>query len=146
LQVADTAPGTTVPVKIVRDGKKESLNLTVRELPGADQIAKNDSSSSDNSDSLNGVTVGDIDNSARGQLNLPQNIKGAVITDVDQSSAAYEAGLRPGDVIVEINRKSVTDADDAVKLTQNVKDKTVLVKVWSKGGSHFVVVDENKVG
>jgi serine protease Do len=130
----------------VRDGKKESLNLTVRELPGADQIAKNDSSSSDNSDSLNGVTVGDIDNSARGQLNLPQNIKGAVITDVDQSSAAYEAGLRPGDVIVEINRKAVTDADDAVKLTQNVKDKTVLVKVWSKGGSHFVVVDENKVG
>jgi serine protease Do len=90
--------------------------------------------------------VSDIDGRARSQLDLPQNIKGAVITDVTQDSAAYEAGLRPGDVIVEINRKPVSNADQAVKLTENVKDKTVLVKVWSKGGSRFVVVDENKVG
>jgi serine protease Do len=130
----------------MRDGKKETLSITVNELPGSEQIAKNDNNSSESSDSLNGVTVGDIDGQARNQLELPQNIKGAVITDVDQNSAAYEAGLRPGDVIVEINRKPVKDADDAVKLTQNVKDKTVLVKVWSKGGSRFVVVDENKVG
>ena len=146
LQVADTAPGTTVPVQVMRDGKKETLSLTVKELPGSEQIAKNDSTSKDNSDSLNGVTVSDISGQARNQLDLPQNIKGAVITDVDQDSPAYEAGLRPGDVIVEINRKPVTNADQAVKLTENVKDKTVLVKVWSKGGSRYVVVDENKVG
>jgi serine protease Do len=146
LQVAETAPGSTVPVQITRDGKKETLSLTVKELPGSEQIAKNDSDSKDNSDSLNGVTVSDIDGRARNQLDLPQNIKGAVITDVDQDSAAYEAGLRPGDVIVEINRKPVTDANDAVKFTEKVKDKTVLVKVWSKGGSRYVVVDENKVG
>ncbi len=146
LQVADTAPGATVPVQIMRDGKKETLSLTVKELPGSEQIAKDDSNSKDNSDSLNGVTVSDIDGRARNQLELPQNIKGAVITEVDQDSAAYEAGLRPGDVIVEINRKPVTNADQAVKLTENVKNKTVLVKVWSKGGSRYVVVDENKVG
>jgi serine protease Do len=146
LQVADTAPGASVPVQIMRDGKKETLSLTVKELPGSEQIAKNDSTSKDNSDSLNGVTVSDIDGRARNQLELPQNIKGAVITDVDQDSPAYEAGLRPGDVIVEINRKPVTNADQAVKMTENVKDKTVLVKVWSKGGSRYVVVDENKVG
>ena len=146
LQVADIAPGTSVPVQIMRDGKKETLSLTVKELPGSEQIAKNDNTSKDNSDSLNGVTVSDIDGRARSQLDLPQNIKGAFITEVDQDSAAYEAGLRPGDVIVEINRKAVTNADDAVKMTENVKDKTVLVKVWSKGGSRYVVVDENKVG
>ena len=146
LQVADTTPGTAVPVQVMRDGKKQTLSLTVKELPGSEQIAKNDSTSKDNSDSLNGVTVSDIDGQARNRLDLPQNIKGAVITDVDQDSPAYDAGLRPGDVIVEINRKPVTNADQAVKLTENVKDKTVLVKVWSKGGSHFVVVDENKVG
>jgi len=38
----------------------------------------------------------------------------------------------------------VTSADEAVKLTGNVKDKTILVKIWSKGGSRFVVVDESK--
>lgn len=146
LQVAETAPGTSVPVQIMRDGKKETLSLTVKELPGSEQVAKNDVNSKDNNDSLNGVTVSDIDGRARAQLDLPKTVKGAVITDVDQDSPAYEAGLRPGDVIVEINRKPVKDADDAVKLTENVKDKTVLVKIWSKGGSHFVVVDENKAG
>lgn len=146
LQVAETAPGTTVPVEIMRDGKKETLKLTLKELPGTEQIAKNDNSSSESSDSLNGVTVSDIDNQARNQLDLPKNVQGAVITDVDQNSAAYEAGLRPGDVIEEINRKPVKDADDAVKLTEHVKDKTVLVKLWSKGGSHYVVVDESKNG
>jgi serine protease Do len=146
LQVASTAPGSTVPVKIFRDGKKETLSVTVKELPGSDQIARNDDKTSDKGDSLNGVTVGDIDGRARSQLDLPQNIKGAIVTEVDQDSPAYEAGLRPGDVIVEINRKPVQSAEDAVKFTENIKDKTSLLKIWSKGGSRFVVVDESKAG
>jgi len=146
LQVAETTPGTTVPVQILRDGKKETLELTVKELPGTEELASNEPNATGGSDALNGVTVGDIDTQARAQLELPRNIKGAVITDVDQNSAAFEAGIRTGDVIVEINRKTVANADEAVKLTTNVKDKTVLVKLWSKGGSRFVVVDESKAG
>jgi len=65
---------------------------------------------------------------------------------VDPNSAAYEAGLREGDVIQEINRKPVAGADDAVKLTENVKEKRTLLRVWSKGGSRYVVVDETKAG
>ena len=59
---------------------------------------------------------------------------------------AYEAGLRPGDVIEEINRKPVASADEAVKLTEHAKEKVVLLKVWSHGGSHYMVVDESKAG
>jgi serine protease Do len=40
----------------------------------------------------------------------------------------------------------VKTAEDAVKLTENPKDKRTLLRVWSKGGSHYVVVDENKAG
>jgi serine protease Do len=146
LQVAETTPGATVPVEIIRDGREKTLTVSVKELPGSEQEANANDSSKNANDTLNGVTVSDLDENARGQLKLPQNVKGAVVTDVDQNSAAYEAGLRPGDVVEEINRTSVNNAEDAVKLTTNVKDKVVLLKIWSKGGSRFVVVDENKAG
>jgi serine protease Do len=145
-EVASTAPGATVPVKILRDGKEQTIQLTVRELPGSEQLAKADNQAGDSSDSLNGVTVSDLDPHAVQQMNLPKDLKGAVITDVDQDSAAYDAGLRPGSIIQEINHKSVQSADDAVKFTENLKNKKILLKVWSDGGSHYVVVDESKAG
>ncbi len=145
LQVAETAPGSHVPVKVLRDGRQETLNVTVKELPG-EKVAKADNGDNNNSDTLNGVTVGDLDSTTRSRLGVPGSLKGAVVTNIDQDSASYEAGLRVGDVIQEINRKPVDTADDAVKLTENVKDKHVLLKVWSKsgglGGSHYLVVEE----
>ena len=69
-----------------------------------------------------------------------------VVTDVDESSVAREAGLKPGDVILEINRQPVKNADDAVRLTERPKDKTTLLRIWSNGGSRYVVVDESNAG
>jgi serine protease Do len=146
LQVAETAPGSTVPVKILREGREQSVNLTVKELPGTEEIAKAGDKNDSSNDALNGVTVSDLDPAAKGQLKLPQNIKGAVVTQVEQDSPAYDAGLRPGDVIEEINRKAVQTADEAVKLTENMKEKKILLKIWSGGASHYMVVDENKAG
>ena len=123
-----------------------SLSVSVKELPGSEQEASVNDNGKSSSDTLNGVTVTDLDENARGQLKLPQNVKGAIVTEVDQNSAAYEAGLRPGDVVEQINRTPVNNAEDAVKLTTNVKDKVVLLKIWSKGGSRYLVVDENKAG
>ena len=147
LQVAQTAPGTTVPVKVLRDGKLKTLDVALKELPDHD-LASNDHKTQDgaSSDSLNGVAVSDIDEAARQQLKLPPTVKGAVVTEVTPDSAAYEAGLRSGDVIQEINRKPVSGSDDAVKLTENLKNKKILLRVWSKGGSRYVIVDESKAG
>ena len=114
--------------------------------PGTEQLAQN--SSQDNSDNgtLNGVAVADLDAQAREQLKLPDNLKGVVITEVQPDSPAAEAGLKQGDVIQEINRHPVKTADEAVKLTEHPKDKVTLLRVWSNGGSHYVVVDESKLG
>jgi serine protease Do len=68
------------------------------------------------------------------------------VTQVAPESPAFEAGLREGDVIMEINRKPVKSAEDAVQLTEKVKDKRTLLRVWSQGGSRYVVVDESKAG
>ena len=146
LAVGATAPGTKAPVKILRDGSSKELTVTLKELP-SDQLAKKDNGSANDTDALNGVTVADIDSNMRQQFDIPRDLKGAVVTDVDQDSASYAAGLRPGDVVTEIDRKPVTNAEEAVKLSENVKNKSsILLRVWSKGGSHYLVVDESKVG
>jgi len=147
LQVAETAPNTSVPVKIIRDGHEKTLTVVLKELPGSEEVADNGSlKANGENDTLNGVTVGDLDPGVKKQLEIPSKVKGAVVTDVSQDSPAFEAGLRPGDVIEEINHKPVASGDDAVKLTENVKDKVTLLKVWSKGGTRFMVVDESKAG
>jgi serine protease Do len=133
-----------VPVKVLRDGSSKTLEVAVREMPGTERLAKSDSREKGNDNgTLNGVTVGDLDRGARQQFDLPANVKGVVITDVAQDSAAAEAGLKPGDVIQEINKKPVRTAEEAVKMTENTKNKTTLLRVWRDGGSHFVVVDES---
>jgi serine protease Do len=146
LAVGATAPGTKAPLKVLRNGSKKELTVTLKELPG-DQMASKDGNATNDTDALNGVVVGDVDSSVRGQFDIPRDVKGAVVTDVDPDSASYAAGLRPGDVIQEIDRKAVNSADEAVKLSENIKDKaSILLRVWSKGGSHYLVVDESKVG
>ncbi len=146
LQVAETKPGTTVPLKIIRDGQSKSLDVTVKELPGTEQLASNGTSNSSDNGTLNGVTVSDLDAQAREQIHAPADLKGALVTQVDPTSPAAQAGLQQGDVIESINHHPVKSAKDAVRLTENAKDKHTLLHVWNNGSSHYVVVDESKVG
>ena len=144
LTVAETKPGATVPVRIWREGSERTLEVTVKQLPGAEQLAQNKAEDNEDSGTLNGVGVSDLNDQARQQYNVPDTVKGAVITEVKPGSASAEAGLKPGEVIEEINRHPVKNAQEAVRLTENTKDKHTLVRVWENGGSHYVVVDESK--
>lgn len=146
LEVARIHPGESVPVKILRDGENKTLDVTVKELPGTEHLAKNDNNHNDDTGTLNGVTVGDLDGNARQQFDLPGTIKGVVVTDVDPNSMAAEAGLKPGDVIQEINRKPVRTAEEAVQMTEKTTDKTTLLRIWRDGGSRYLVVDESNAG
>jgi serine protease Do len=145
LMVGETRPGATVPVEILRDGSTKTLKVTVEQQPGTEQLAQNKGQNSDNG-TLNGVGVSDLDSQTREQLKIPANVKGVVITEVQADSPAAEAGLKQGDVIQEINKHPVKTAEEAVKLTESPKDKVTLLRIWSNGGSHYVVVDESKVG
>ena len=113
LAAAETAPGSTVKLQVLRDGEKKTIDVTVKELPGSNKLAQSNSSNSEDTGTLNGVEVADLDQQARQQFNIPKDVKGAVVTQVDPSSAAAEAGLKPGAVIQEINRQPVKDAEEA---------------------------------
>jgi serine protease Do len=63
-----------------------------------------------------------------------------LITEVDPASPSYEAGLRTGDVILEINHQPVKDAADAVQDMAKPKGTETLVKVWSPQGIHYLTV------
>ena len=143
LQVARMSPGEKVSMKVLRDGSTKTLDVNIQELPGAETQART-SRDADDEGTLNGVQVSNLDNDARRRFNVPENIRGAIVSDVDPASAAAEAGLRAGDVILEINRQAVKNADDAVRLTEKPKDKTTLLRIYSNGGTRFLVVDEEK--
>jgi len=147
LLVADTAPGSSVKVKLLREsGEKmveKTLTVVLKTRP-AEAGEEGGSSAETPDDVLDGVVVSDIDANARAQLRLPASIRGAVVVEVDQTSAAFEAGLRSGDVIQEINRRPIRSAEDAVNATKNVKDKELLLRVYSRGVSRYIVVDERK--
>jgi serine protease Do len=147
LEVARLHPGDKAQVKVMRDGTTKTLDVAVGELPGSERLAKGDSNNkTDDSGTLNGVAVSDLNRETRQQFDLPSTLKGAVVTEVAPDSAAAEAGLKPGDVILEINKKPVRNAEEAVKLTEKTEGKTTLLRFWRNGGSHFVVVDESHTG
>jgi serine protease Do len=144
LMVGQAAPGAKVEVKVRRDGKEKTFTVALKEMP--DKVAASGSGESTDApgEALRGVTVTDIDAEARGQFDLPATLKGALITKIDADSAAYGAGLRKGDVIQEINRQPIASAEDAERATKNLAGKRLMLRVWSRGGSRFVVVDESK--
>ena len=147
--VGAISPGTKLNLEVVRDGEVKKLTATATERPGANKRgprgeAETDEVASVDEGVLNGVSVDDIAPQMRSQLNLPARLKGAVITNVEAGSAAAKAGLRPGDVILEINKQPVTSAQDAVKLSTAADSKKTLVRLYSRGNTLFVVVDESQ--
>ena len=93
---------------------------------------------------LNGVGVGDITPEVRSQLQVPARIKGALITSVEADSPAAKQGLREGDIILELDRKPVANADQAVKLSEQIKGPKVLVLIWRAGRIRYLAIDESK--
>jgi len=147
LMASQTAPDTKVTLKIIRDGRERTVTATVGEMPDDETLAtrgRPEEKDESKVDALVGVEVTDLDNDSRSQFEIPARIRGALVTKVDEDSEAYDAGLRPGDVIMEMNRQTVENADKAIELSGKVESSRVLLRVWSNGGSRFMVVTNSK--
>ena len=143
LQVAETPPGSAIPVQVDRNGQVMSLNVTLKEL-NSDALAKNEPNvSRGEHDALTGVGVTNLDRDARDELKVPNAVRGTLITQVEPSSPAYEAGLRENDVILEVNRQPIQSTEDFTKATTGKGGSgETLVKVWNQNGAHYVAVQE----
>lgn len=132
-QVARVAPGAAVQVKVIRDGKETTLPLTVGEMKEAEVAASTQ-------DGELGLTVQPLTPQMAENLGL-ERTDGLVISAVKPGSAADEAGLRSGDVILEVNRQSVKNlADYNREITRNDKAKSVLFLVRRGQNSLFLAL------
>jgi serine protease Do len=141
LRVAETTPGVSVPVQVERSGEQKMVNVMVKER-STTSVAANQTPKPTEDGSLNGVAVQDLSRDLRAELKVPNTVEGAVIQEVDPSSPSYEAGLRVGDVITEINHRPIKNAQEAVQATSSKPNGATLVKVFRNGSSRYVAVNE----
>lgn len=138
--VGMTKPGSKVPVEILRNGKKQTLDVTVSEA-SRDQSAVNNRSamppSSQSGSAALGLTVQALDNDTRKQLGLKSG-QGVVIGDITGPVAA-QAGLQAGDVILMVNQQRVGSVAEFQAATTDVKPgSTVLLLVRRGDQSNFI--------
>jgi serine protease Do len=143
--VVNTRPGTTIPLRIVRDKQERTLNITVDELDlEAETSAR--SSNRDTGDPAQetssgfGITLQNVTPELARRLRL-ENRRGAVITEIEQGSPAARAGMQPGDVIVRVGRTPVESATEAQReLARIASGGTAFLRVIRGGQETFVTV------
>ena len=138
--VSQTRPGNAIELGILRDGKPQTIKVTVGEFNANKEVASNSGGDQQKHGKI-GISVDNISPDLRSQMNIPSNVKGAAVQSVRPGSPADDAGLSPGDVIMEVNRKPVPDAEALVGQLHDVPTgKDVLLLVWSHGGASYRVV------
>jgi serine protease Do len=140
LAVADTPVGNSATLKVLREGKDLSMQVTVGERP-ADVAANFPSSTSRQEQGKLGITVENITPEAARQMQLSSNV-GALVTEVRPNSPADDVGIRAGDVIRSINNANVANAGDMASATRNLKSgDTVRLRILRNGQNLFVAFD-----
>jgi len=141
--VMGTTPGATVPMRILRDKVEKSLTVTVIELD-LDAEANRSPSSGAAEEGVGsgfGLTLGALTGDWSRRLQVPTGTRGVLITDVEAASTAARAGLRPGDIILRINRRPVETVADASRALAAVRSGgAVQLLLLSQGEERFVVI------
>jgi len=140
IEVGQKHPGSTIKLQVLRDGKSVSVPVTLEEMGSRDR-EDSEAASNDHGKPRWGLGLADMTPELRQQVQAPSDIHGAIIERVQPGSAADNAGLQRGDVIVEVNRKPVENSADVQKALSAVpKGQDALVLVWSNGGNTFRVM------
>jgi len=142
--VTDLNPGTVVKLDILRDGQPMTVNVTLGERP-ANLSYLAGASKAPTEGALRGITVQNLTPDLRGQLGLSPDVHGVVITELDPSSPAAQAGFQQGDVIESINRHPVNSVQDFNRWAAEAKGQTLL-RYNRQGSGGYVVITPGEGG
>ncbi len=135
--VTKTPIDAKTTITVLRDGHEKELTATIAELPEPTQVAKSGGEEGDYA--FAGLAVQDLDRHTAQELGLKGKIQGVVVTGVEPDSGADRAGLMPGDVIREINRKPVKSVQDYEKAASAIKKgENILMLINRRGASLFL--------
>lgn len=138
--VASTAPSTKVPVAVFRNGKEETLTVTVGTQSGDNNRAA-PAQSSEAPPSKLGLSLQALTPKIAKELALAVD-QGTLVVDVADGSPAATAGIQKGDVIVEADRKPVANLSALEQvLAKTTNSGQVLLRIVRQGGSLFVVIN-----
>jgi serine protease Do len=140
--VSQDHPGETIQLGLIRNGTPMQVSVKVGEYhkPGT-EVADNSNGQGQGNTGKLGLAVDDLNQDARQQLQIPAEVHGAAVANVRPGSPAEDAGLQPGDVVVEVNRKPVASAEQfASAIHSTPAGKDILLLVWSKGNDSYRVV------
>jgi serine protease Do len=148
--VVATKPGTSVPLTVYRDKQKKTINVTIDELDLDAEQSRGTGARRNNSPNEPqpqptatgfGMSLDAITPDIARRLDLPNNPRGAVVTDVDRNSAADKAGVTPGDVILEVNRQKTANLSQVTRELQKVQTgQPASLLIWRDGSSLFVIM------
>jgi serine protease Do len=141
--VADTKADEKVRIKVWRDGKERTLKAVIAAMPSDELVAANDGADSARSGGKLGLSLAALTPEMRQRYRLSENTEGVLIVGVRPDSPAAKKGLRPGDIIVMVGQKQVSDPKEVVreveKATADERD-AVLFLVQRDNDKQFVAV------
>ncbi len=146
--VAQTPVGSTVRVVVFRDGRTETLRVTLGRLEEALMASASGVDSPLQPAeapqlAIQGLLLAQLTDAYRAQFMIAEEVSGVVILEVDARSQAAEKGLRPGDVILEVSQNPVRvpkDVVDRIEAAQDAGRRSILLLVRSGGSGRFVAL------
>lgn len=142
--VVNTKPGTTVPVKVLREKKERTFSIKIEELnleEESSSASRRVEAEEEEASSGFGFTLGNITRDVAQRLRLDNDVRGAVILDIEPGSPASRANLAPGDIITRVNRRPVTNRDEASReLGKVASGGTAFLLVIRGGEETFVTI------
>jgi serine protease Do len=135
--VGNAPPGTPLRLTVLRDGGEQPVEVATGESPQRAPAAAAASRRPDGP----GVSLADLTPELARKLGLPPGVQGAVVASVAPGGLAAEAGLRPGDVILEVNRQPVRGAQDAARALEQAGGRDAALLVNRAGSTAYVVME-----
>ncbi|MEE8294099.1 MAG: PDZ domain-containing protein, partial [Sphingomonadales bacterium] len=144
--VANTTIGVDVEVRVLRDGEEITFTLTTGELENnfdEEEVSpeEEETRTPPEGDKFLGMLLKPLEQSDREQLEIPEDIEGVLIETLSRRSEAATRGIRPGDVIVQVNLRdvgTVRDVEEAVTAARRLDRSTVLFRIYREGAYFHV--------
>src|SRR6185295_12718755 len=132
-EISARAPGTAARLRLVRDGRDQTLTVKLAERPARDRPDRGEPASpapernrTDPDTAPLGLTVRDLDRQMADRLDVPAEVRGVLITRVEGMSSSFDGGIERGTILLEINRQRIESAAEYRRIARGARPGDIL--------------------